>query len=141
MRESCITLYSTIIQALQQHFLQQIIQLHTRSPALTLNLQDPAHSPQTQQHQRQDCGPGGSAKARCFFGSQIPLHSDESMAAAPSATVSAAHACERGHCRAQLRTGCPRQVDSKMSTSHSIHRMQVRRNECKVQCLLQLTRG
>ena len=70
MRESCITLYSTIIQALQQLFLQQIIHLHTRPPALTLNLQDPAHSPQrlaTQQHQRQDCGPGGSAKARCFL--------------------------------------------------------------------------
>ena len=70
MCESCITLYSTFIQALQQLFLQQIIQLHTRPPALTLSLQDPARAPQrlaTQQHQHQDRRPGGGAKSNVFL--------------------------------------------------------------------------
>jgi hypothetical protein len=77
MRGSCITLYSTIIQRLQQHFIQQIIQLHTRPPALTLNLQDPAHSPHrlaTQQHQRQDRRLGGGVKPNALWKPNASAH-------------------------------------------------------------------
>ena len=95
MRVRCITLYITMIQALQQLFIQQIIQLHTRPPALTLNLQDSARSPQV--YDRDANTAAWQARSQMRFGSQMHLHIDESIAAAPSVTVSAAHACERGH--------------------------------------------